>query len=636
MKKIAIFENGWGRYISYAWVDGCRKYIAEHNLDVCLYVFNTFGDYNYDYKFNIGEYNLYNLPDLKHFDAIILEVTNVAIPKYKEELIEKIRESKVPAVSLVEKIDGFYFVGIDNYKAMFEMVDHVINVHHAKKINFVAGPHDSYENINRIAGYKDALKKNGIPVENERIYSGDFSLATGTHAFTHFWGKRLMPEAMICANDNIAVGISHEAQLHGMEIPKDLIVTGFDNFDKAAFYTPRITTIDFARDDISYSAMQIIHKLWLGESVDAEMLIPVCNIYQESCGCPECNNTRTKEQYIIDKIFAEEEAIAREQEMNQFKRSLINCNNFIEFADKLPEFIDGSSFEAQYLVVNSDMLEGNDVNVLERKLSSNYRTEGYPEKMSVLFASDAGGRRYNCKIRNRFIELEDDRTKSGDVFFFSPIHFRDREVGYSVFKNGDILMGSSSLFEILNVMSDSMENLFHRMVLSDINKQLSVLYLKDSLTGLYNRMAYSQLATPLYENCIKEGKPLSVLFLDMDMLKYVNDNFGHDVGNVAIKAIATTISSVCPPNSLAMRYGGDEFVILIPDCDEEQVKIIIDNIQIESSKAEQRINGTFPIESSIGYCVSKAGMKLNECINNADAMMYQIKKERKVNRDLRK
>jgi diguanylate cyclase (GGDEF)-like protein len=147
-------------------------------------------------------------------------------------------------------------------------------------------------------------------------------------------------------------------------------------------------------------------------------------------------------------------------------------------------------------------------------------------------------------------------------------------------------------------------------------------------------MAYSRLAVPLFEKCREQGKPLLILFVDMDRLKYINDTFGHDMGNLAIKAIANTVQKCCPKEAVAMRYGGDEFVVLVPDCDEEQAKILKDQIQEQIENQKTVLNTGFPIEASIGYVVTSKGnnMNLNDYINLADEKMYAIKKAKKAQR----
>ena len=164
-RKIAIIADGWRRHITYVWIRGCRNYIKEHELDIEISVFHSFGNFSRDEKFNTGEYNIIHLPDLSQFDGIILEVTNMLNQKKKQQIIRIIQESGVPA--------------------------------------------DSQENLLRWQAYE----------------------------------KHLLPDAFVCANENIAVGLCHQAQQEGFKIPADFCVTGFDNFDKASYYRPRITTV---------------------------------------------------------------------------------------------------------------------------------------------------------------------------------------------------------------------------------------------------------------------------------------------------------------------------------------------------------------------------------------------------------
>lgn len=115
-RKIAIIADGWRRHITYVWIRGCRNYIKEHELDIEISVFHSFGNFSRDEKFNAGEYNIIHLPDLSQFDGIILEVTNMLNQKKKQQIIQIIQESGVPAVSLLEKIPGLYHAGPDQLR----------------------------------------------------------------------------------------------------------------------------------------------------------------------------------------------------------------------------------------------------------------------------------------------------------------------------------------------------------------------------------------------------------------------------------------------------------------------------------------------------------------------------------------
>lgn len=108
-----------------------------------------------------------------------------------------------------------------------------------------------------------------------------------------------------------------------------------------------------------------------------------------------------------------------------------------------------------------------------------------------------------------------------NVYFFSPVHFREREIGYLVLENCDYLLDHQFLFETLNTFRTSIEALYGKLILRKKNKQLSQLYIHDSLTGLYNRMAYEKLALPLFQQYMQKGRPVGILFADADHLKYI-------------------------------------------------------------------------------------------------------------------
>ena len=86
---------------------GCKDYIQEQNLDVEIDIFQSFGNFIMDDKHNIGEYNIIELPDLKKYDGIILEITNTIMKDQHDRIVRKVIESDVPAVSLLEAIRDY-------------------------------------------------------------------------------------------------------------------------------------------------------------------------------------------------------------------------------------------------------------------------------------------------------------------------------------------------------------------------------------------------------------------------------------------------------------------------------------------------------------------------------------------------
>ncbi len=129
MTKIALIMDGWKRYLTFAWPAGILNRIKQTDEDINLYIFNSSGGWSGDKDYDAGEYNIYNLPDLTQFDGIIVDLNNISDEKIAGRVIERVRKSGVPAISIGNKIDGFYYAGIDNRKVMRELIEHLYEVH---------------------------------------------------------------------------------------------------------------------------------------------------------------------------------------------------------------------------------------------------------------------------------------------------------------------------------------------------------------------------------------------------------------------------------------------------------------------------------------------------------------------------
>ena len=224
MKKIALITDGWGRYVTYTWIQGYRNYMAAHQSDMDLYIFQSFGNFSMDEKHNAGEYNIARLPDFSEFDGILLDLATVSQPDLIAEIIERAKLSNIPAISLLEQIPGLYHSGIDNYEAISRIVEHLITEHGCRTLNFIGGPEFNRENQLRFKAYRDALLRHGIPFEEQRVIHHNYEIETGIQAFSTFKEKNLLPDAFVCVNDNTAVGVclaAKEAGIRTLFVPAE-------------------------------------------------------------------------------------------------------------------------------------------------------------------------------------------------------------------------------------------------------------------------------------------------------------------------------------------------------------------------------------------------------------------------------
>jgi diguanylate cyclase (GGDEF)-like protein len=160
-----------------------------------------------------------------------------------------------------------------------------------------------------------------------------------------------------------------------------------------------------------------------------------------------------------------------------------------------------------------------------------------------------------------------------------------------------------------------------------IRKQLKYLAKTDSLTNLYNRRTLFEQGEHLVGTAITEQQPLSVILLDIDFFKNVNDTYGHDVGDDVIKAIAQLGSETMRSRDVFARLGGEEFAGILPGvtCAEakaiaERLREKVENMELSSLKIEQQVT------VSIGVaCLDFISPDFDELLNAADIAMYFAK-----------
>ena len=638
MKKIALFMDGWKQYFTYAWPSGILQRIDETNEEVNLYIFNSSGNWSKDMDYNAGEYNIYRLPNLDDFDGIILDLNNIISSDIQREVIDKVSQTGKPIISIGRYIEGFYYVGLNNYAAMRSMIEHVHICHKCHKYWFIMGPRENYENEQRIIALKDYMRENNISFDEAVFYYGSFEYKSGVDGFEQLYSKyNSLPDAIICANDNIAVGVCESAKKSGFNVPNDVIVTGFDNFDKASCYEPRITTLECYREEIGYYCVDLFLRIWSKEAVPQCVYTNAKGIFWDSCGCKNDIALDAK-IHLKEQIMYSIETSAFDEEVLFLEYMLMNCDSINEMMKCIPQCMPSMKCDALYLVMdeNIDLFKNQPELIWDQQLMENegFQIVGYPDKMKVCFAYENGKLLdvENIEINNIFPMF--DYHDGGESFLFLPIHFRSKTVGYIVIRNAVYLMEKQYLFQVIKTLTKAIENLHKKEKLEYMNQMLSELYIRDSMTGMYNRFGYQRFAVKYFNNMLKKGKSILIMFIDMDRLKYINDNLGHEFGDLAIKTTANVILKYCTKDSIPVRNGGDEFILVQEAGTKEQTDKLISDIRQELSEASEKIKLPISLSVSIGTVIASPtdNRDLEDYIKEADEMMYQEKVKKKMER----
>jgi len=181
----------------------------------------------------------------------------------------------------------------------------------------------------------------------------------------------------------------------------------------------------------------------------------------------------------------------------------------------------------------------------------------------------------------------------------------------------------------------------HRLIskLKIQTEELSILSIKDDLTGLYNKRFYNQIFNKKLDECIRYNNDLLLMVIDLNKFKEINDTYGHKIGDNVLKMVADAIKTTIRSSDIAIRFGGDEFIVIFTNQSPHKQSIIIERINNKINQLKLKINNKkLKISASIGTAsfseVYKEKLKIKnnlnkiaaELFNLADQRMYMAKK----------
>ena len=640
-KRIAVFSTAWNAELIGGILRGMSRRARETGNS--LYIFNTYGGFHGEKEYNDCEYNIFELALKSDFDGAVIISNNIASRDRVVRLAARLRQRNIPCISVEQEADGTCMVGTDNYAAMSEVVEHLIEVHKCRVFNYVGGPAANIEAMQRRQAFCDTLRRHGIEPEARRMGDYSFSESDGEKAFNDFAKNGcLLADAVVCANDMMAIGFISKLEQCGYKVPEDMKVTGFDNTLKAQSNLPGLASVKRWDDELGRLCVDRMIGMMAGETYPKNEYSTYEYVPNESCGCvPFGAAEKHRKKEIFDILYTNEEI---RRKINYMQTRLMTAPSLEEFAVKLWWELDNFKLDNFCLLIDESQYKENDVEPSYEMPDKNGADDvlkphslEYPENMMLLLNKKSTDNRPVSFVTSRLIPdgFLDEKEESHTIVFM-PLHHNGRQFGYCVMENGIEYIENGSLYYWLSVLNTALETIRQSICIRELNKKLEHLYMYDVMTGIYNRFALQHVGAVLFEKNRREGRHTLFLFADMDGLKRINDTYGHEVGDAAIKAMALVLNDVKPDSSFfCLRYGGDEF-LLMGSCDSEDEAAAIQT-QIERRIEAYNSSGSLPAElsASIGHIISSPDepeLGMEDYIRTADKMMYRIKQERKKGR----
>lgn len=230
------------------------------------------------------QYNaLYSCVDPQSFDAVVIDygsITSLLDMEGKKEFLRQL--GNVPIMLIAADVEGYSSICIDNKSGIEEVVTHLVEMHHCSKIGFVSGPKTNLDAIARLEAYRETMQKYQLEVPEDWIIYGDFS-EYHEDQMEEFILKNPELEAIVFANDQMALsGYKAMEKLH-LTPGKDILITGFDDSSIAMMLEQKMTTVKVEQKLLAYRAVMECPKIIAGEEIHKTVKSSL--VIRESCGC---------------------------------------------------------------------------------------------------------------------------------------------------------------------------------------------------------------------------------------------------------------------------------------------------------------------------------------------------------------
>lgn len=621
-KKIGLFMNEITQFFQEACGKAVIERAADRNADVFIY--SSYGSYSCPYGRNllseIGKKNIICLPDYSKFDAIIILPNTFDIYGMDMELFEILKkEANCPVICLQSDNPDFYSVTIENKKAMYDMTRHFIQDHGFKDIRYMSGPFTSKDSPDRLEGFKKAMDEAGLPITENTVFEGNYWINRGKRAVDHFIGEDgKYPEAIICANDYMAISVCEELEKRGIRVPEDVCVSGFDGINEGEMNRPSLTTVSISPENYADAAFTIIDDCWAGLTPERKMMVSGEMKLRASCGCGSQSVPESADVYV-KKIIHTEFLLREAGRITSDYQNRYDLENSLSVANY---YFKALGCDTGYLCL---------CDMEDPSFGSEENNSIYTDQMILMqkmlssdpMHADISKARFNKEDILPQSILETDEPGTYVIF---PLYYKNKEYGILVLRPEQGQWPNSLTNTYTNALSAAIENSYLQSRFKEL-AEIKILSETDPLTGLFNRRGFENAIARVLSD-LSDDKIISIVSIDMDDLKSINDKYGHSEGDYALITLANTLKAFTDDNEICARFGGDEFSAVLISDDRGRADKFVDSFLRELSNASLTSGKPYPIHASTGVCELKGGdtKQIIACMQTADKHMYMNKR----------
>ena len=277
---LGILLRSLGDFYSNLLLAGLIDYTQSNDLNFGIVLMEGFRNTE-------GELGEYEWIAPERFDGLVL---TGALAYREERGLDRLRSFRsrypdLPMVGVLLDLDQMASVAADGYVGMRQAVEHLIDVHGHRRLAFIGGPASSLVAQERHRAYVDALASRGLSLVEDWVLPGDFTAEAGVSGVQRLLQQGAEIDALVCSNDETAIGALEVLHARGVRVPEDLAVIGFDDVKEAAQIEVPLTTVRQPVYEMGKQGAEILHRLITGRAVGENPPIPTELVVRRSCGC---------------------------------------------------------------------------------------------------------------------------------------------------------------------------------------------------------------------------------------------------------------------------------------------------------------------------------------------------------------
>lgn len=659
--NIALFISEFEDPFSYSLCSGVIDAVKECGYN--LYIFpGRFLDERMSLVFNdeFAYQNncLYKFISKKNIDVAIVCLGNITFQLTAKEREQFIASLNVPTVLIANTSKKHSTVCYDNETGTIKGVEHLIHAHGKKHFGYVSGPRENIDACERRAAFEMTMQKNGFSPSDYKIVEGDFSY-TSSDTIKELLDSFPQMDALVCANDLMCYSAYQLLKARGHKIGKDIAVLGYDNSPYSALIHPGLSTVKADPADLGYKAVMLCEDTYHGKIVHDT--ISTSMVFRASCGCDDEEIVSQPSDIInlqatMDSLNHTLVAITRnilnyEEENEHLYSAILNslCQTNIQgaylytFTDEV-EYKRGEPWEQPKYVklhayynesaVRTPAIEYQPMPVYYYPIADGDIKEIPTNEQNILFTDI---------LSNKFVKKSDPDIKvvtmlyAGETQYgfmlwdIQPSYFP--YVGKLSYQISNVLKVNSLLHKKTKMsaaLEQSLEQLRKQnLILDEISKV-------DELTQIYNRRGFLDSMTHNMILTENQRKHVITVYADTNNLKLINDKFGHDEGDYALKMSGQILREAlrCTPGiGKVGRFGGDEFCAFLITNSENSEEILRKNIDEITERLNAESTKPYYVSVSVGMntFICSENANISDELEQADIDLYKYKKHKRTN-----